>query len=66
MIDRIMAYEGGELDGKGIIELFADLVKSGRAWTLQGHYGRTAQALIEGGALDREGNILVDLEGDES
>ena len=44
---NIIAYESGELDEEGIIELFQHLIDNGLAWTLQGHYGRTANALIK-------------------
>lgn len=57
MIDKIIAYESGELDNVGIIELFAELIKSGQAWTLQGHYGRVANSLIENKILDNAGVI---------
>jgi hypothetical protein len=49
LIDKIMAYESGELDLDGIIELFQELIDSGQAWSLQGHYGRCAEALIDQG-----------------
>jgi len=48
-IDKIIAYENGELSEEEIIELFQALIDSGQAWSLQGHYGRTAAALIDEG-----------------
>ena len=58
-IDNIIAYENGELTDQEVVYLFAELVKSGMAWTLQGHYGRTASALIEHRYIDREGNVSL-------
>ena len=49
LVDDIIAYEQGDLDEEEIIDLFQKLVSSGLAWQLQGHYGRTAKALIEAG-----------------
>jgi hypothetical protein len=58
-IDNIIAYENGELTDQEVVYLFAELVKSGMAWALQGHYGRTANALIKEGWFDREGNLSL-------
>jgi hypothetical protein len=37
--------------------LFADLIKNGMAWSLQGHYGRMTNRLIEAGILTESGDI---------
>ena len=50
-VSAIIAYECGELDEDGIIELFQHLVDNGHAWTLQGHYGRAAVNLINAGHI---------------
>ena len=49
MINQVIAYEQGELDEEGIIDMFLELITSGMAWKLQGSYGRTAKALIDAG-----------------
>ena len=58
-VDSIIAYEQGELSDQEIVYLFAELVQSGMAWSLQGSYGRTALALIEEGWIDRKGNVSL-------
>ena len=50
-LGQIIAYENGELDDTEVIELFQCLVDNGMAWTLQGHYGRQAQALLDAGTI---------------
>jgi hypothetical protein len=59
LVDNIIAYEQGELNDREVVCLFADLVRSGMAWSLQGSYGRTATALIKEGWIDREGNVSL-------
>ena len=58
LVDKIIAYECGDIDEAGILELFSELIKSGRAWTLQGHYGRTASALIDAGYISEDGKNI--------
>ena len=62
-VDKIMAYEGGELPEGEILELFSELIKNGMAWSLQGTYGRTAQALIKSGYISATGEILKEIGG---
>jgi hypothetical protein len=49
VVDKIMDFETGNMNDEQIIEFFQELVDTGMAWTLQGSYGRMAQALIDGG-----------------
>lgn len=48
-INKIIAYENDEMDPDEVIEFFQELIDTGHAWRLQGHYGRTALRLIEYG-----------------
>ena len=56
-VEQIIAYETGELNYEGTLNLFSKLVKSGQAWSLQGHYGRTAKQLIELNLITKDGKI---------
>lgn len=60
-VDSIIAYELGELDDTDTLGLFAGLVSSGLAWSLQGSYGRQAAYLIDAGYLSEQGEILRDV-----
>jgi len=53
VINQVIAYEQGELDEEGIIDLFQELINSGLAWQMQGSYGRTAKALIDAGYCEQ-------------
>lgn len=52
-VDKIIAFEQGDLDEDGIIQLFQELIDSGLVWQLQGSYGRMARNLIEAGYCER-------------
>ena len=47
--EDIIAYELGELSEEDTIKMFQEGINNGMVWKLQGHYGRTAAALIEAG-----------------
>jgi hypothetical protein len=49
LIDKIMAYEQGEMDDEKIVEMFQEMINDGSVWKLQGSYGRMASALIDSG-----------------
>lgn len=51
LFDFVMDYEDGLLSDAAIIEGFQKLLDAGVVWHLQGHYGRTARALIDAGLI---------------
>lgn len=48
-IDKIIAFEAGEMTDDQVAEFMQAGIDSGWVWQLQGCYGRTAQALIDSG-----------------
>ncbi|MEU8621398.1 hypothetical protein [Streptomyces sp. NPDC048623] len=54
----LMSYELDELDDHETLDLFATLIRSGMAWTLQGSYGRTADRLIEAELITKDGEVI--------
>jgi hypothetical protein len=46
LLNKIIAYENGELNNEESIELFQKMIDEGTVWQLQGSYRRTAMDLI--------------------
>ena len=57
-IDKVMRYEDGLMIPEEVYQFFQELVDSGDAWALQGHYGRTAESLIRDGVIIDTHNVL--------
>tara|TARA_R100000654_G_scaffold31168_1_gene56027 strand:+ start:444 stop:656 length:213 start_codon:yes stop_codon:yes gene_type:complete len=55
--ERIISYEMGDLNDAETLNLFSELISNKMAWSLQGHYGRTASALIDDGWIERDGTM---------
>jgi hypothetical protein len=50
IVQGIIDYESGAMESdEEVIAFFQLLINTGYVWKLQGHYGRTASALIEQG-----------------
>lgn len=69
-LDLILQHEDGTLGVADTVHLFAELIRTGQAWSLQGSYGRAAKGFIERGVITPEGAItaraselLAELEG---
>ena len=56
--DKIMSFESGELEPNQIVALFSELIKKNMAYSLQGNYEITTNALIKNGFLNDSGEIL--------
>lgn len=59
-VSQIIKYEQGDLSDEETVALFQALVNSGLAWKLQGHYGRTAQAMLDAGVISSPFQVVVD------
>lgn len=59
IVDKIMAFESGEMDYEETISFFQELIDDGTAWTLQGSYGRAAESLIAGGQCTRPARFSI-------
>lgn len=49
LVDKIIAFETGNLSEEEIVTMFQSMIDDGTVWSLQGSYGRTAKDLIEAG-----------------
>src|SRR5215207_2530331 len=57
LVDILEDYEAGYLDPREQLVLFAQLVRTGHAWTLGGLYARTARHLVAAGYITPTGRI---------
>ena len=57
IIDYIIEYEEGYMSDLDTLKMFSELIKNGMAWSLQGHYGRTARNLIDNEYLLENGDF---------
>lgn len=53
----VEGFSGEEHTPMETLRAWAYLIKTGKCWSLQGWYGRNAQALIEGGLISKTGRI---------
>ncbi|AKY03747.1 hypothetical protein AVT26_gp65 [Streptomyces phage Lannister] len=58
LVVELIDYESDNLNDEETLDLFAKLIKTGMAWSLQGHYGRTARYLISEGWISEDGEVL--------
>lgn len=52
-IDKVIAFENGEVEFDDVVKWFQEMIDDGSVWTLQGFYGRTAKQLIDEGYCTR-------------
>lgn len=61
LMERVIEYETEHQDLEWIVQFFADLIATGLAWQLQGHYGREAKAYIDNGLINVQGDVDWDM-----
>jgi len=49
IVDKIMAFESGEMSDENTVVFFQEMIDSGTVWHLQGSYSRMARTLINEG-----------------
>jgi hypothetical protein len=59
LVDILEDYEAGYLDTGETLELFAELIRTGRAWNLGDPYLNEALYLIDGGYVTSGGKITA-------
>jgi len=57
LYQRVLEYETEEHSLEWLVQFFADLIATGLAWQLQGHYGREAKAYIDNGLISAQGDV---------
>jgi hypothetical protein len=63
-VDDIIRYEQDEMSQGEVVNFFQGMIDSGLAWQFQGHYGRTAAALIEHGYCAGDSSVVDSKRGD--
>lgn len=51
--------EGEDASAKDILNAWSYLIGTGECWSLQGWYGRNAEAIISSGYISKDGTILI-------
>lgn len=58
LANAIIRFETEEMTDDEILDLFAELIKTGLVLGLQGSYGRIASSLIQAGLITKEGELV--------
>jgi len=61
LYQRVTEYESEKQNLDWLVQFFADLIATGLAWHLQGHYGREANRYIENGLVTPQGDVNWDV-----